>query len=476
MPDKPKRRRKTFGPTTFVTLIVALVIYAWFGFRPWATTHYRRWSLWRQLHVSNSADRFAIQAALAREIRSGMKFDLDQALDDPDPRIRELALTLTIDAHWGSMQAYPKLLIALTDLDAPVRQRALLKISTFHRMNRDRISPSVREASIRRIKALFDDREGEVRFAAIQALTGLPTEFELYRDTIESATHDPDRRVRNAAWTAIVEVDPDLDRRFLAMHSLLCDPQYESWEFDSTLNLMHLNEIQSMRTSSGLDLFLGDLSSGDPRTRKLCVEALSRMSRSLRESSAIKIDATSINEDHHGNQNVYSLISSKIVPELLKALGDPDRSVRLAAACVLLIEPYSAHVVDQSIVDQTLFDIVADKSLNGATRGFACRRLVSHLPKSLRFFQELITSDSVVKAGLFHDEILSELTVRGTDAKAAIPFLLELAKRAGPARNLAYLAIHAIDPAAIDEIEPSDANDQTEARDRPDSKTIRRRW
>ncbi len=474
MRDEPKRRRRMFGPATFVTLILALVIYAWVAIRPWATTQYRRWSLLRQLRASNFADRIAIQAALTREIRSGMKIDLDQALEDPDPRIRELALTLAIEAHWGSIKAYPKLLLALADRDASVRETALLEISAFNRMNRDRISPSIREGSIGRIKALINDRDGGVRFAVIHALSGAPTEYELYRKTIESATNDPDRRVRNAAWTAIIEVDPDLDRRFLAMHSLLRDPQFERWEFESVLNLIHFKKDQSMRTSSGLDLFLNDLVSGDPRTRELCVEALARMSRFFSESSAIAIDR-SRSDNNAFTINVDFLISRKIIPALLKALRDPDGSVRLAAAGLLAIEPYAAHSVDQSIVDKALFDIVVDRSLNESMRGFACRRLVSHLPKSLRFFQDLFTSDSVLGTRLLHDEILRELTVRGSDAKAAIPYLLDLARRSGPARNLAYLALHAIDPAAVDEIESSDATDKAKSLDRPNSKIIQKK-
>ncbi len=472
MPDKPKRqkrRRRMFGPTTLITLVAAIAIYTWVGLRPYATTQYRRWSLLRQLKASNFADRIAIQAALAREIRSGMKFDLDRARDDPDPRIRELALTLTIESHWGSIKAYPKLLIALSDRDASVRESALFMISRFHRMNRGQISASERRASIQKIQALIDDRDAGVRSASIQALSSLPTEYELYRETLESATNDPDRRVRAAAWTAIFEVDPDLDRRFLAMHSLLRDPQFEHWEFDSTLNLFHLKNIQSMRTSSGLDLFLNDLGSGDERTRELCVEALARLSRSFIDSSASAIDL-SRSDNNDFIMSMDSLISRKIVPALLRALGDPAGSVRLDAAGLIALEPYATHVVDQSVVDQTLFNIVMDKSLDKSTRGFACRRLVSHLPKSLHFFQDLITSDSIVIEGLFHDEILSELTTRGTDAETAIPYLLKLARRSGRVRNLAYLALHAIDPAAIDAIESRDSNEKTRDLVAPDSK------
>ena len=65
--------------------------------------------------------------------------------------------------------------------------------------------------------------------------------------------------------------------------------------------------------------------------------------------------------------------------------------------------------------------------------------------------------------------------MRGSDAKAAIPYLLDLARRAGPVRNLAYLALYAIDPAAVDEIESSDATDKAKSLDRPNSKIIQKK-
>lgn len=224
MAEKP-RRRPIFGPLTYVTLIVAALVFTGNRLRPWASAHYRCWSLLRQLRSPNLPDRMMIEESFAQEIHPSTEYWLTQALKDPDPLISQFARELDLKLHEGS----PRTILALKrslDSGDPLEIPTILQyVEQMPLRLGIRLPLKERRELVKTIISLLDRNDPLIRKAAAQSLASFAVDLDLSHDRLhEIAKNDNDLNVRMQALSTIVRIDRDQNHRVKALLDEPLDP------------------------------------------------------------------------------------------------------------------------------------------------------------------------------------------------------------------------------------------------------------
>jgi HEAT repeat protein len=247
-PLRPPRRRKRehFGLWFKIAIIVIgvmLVFRASIDLSP----PFREWWQFRTLQRQILSNDDTVRAEAASELAVLGKQAVPillSASHDSRPEVRETALAALMKSPFGDDVVLSALTEALDDPDARVRLLAIQSLGRLARMtpinDPDEAGKAV-GALILRFRAALKDTDAEVRAEAASALGGLGSRARESVVDLNMLLNDPDPVVREATARAIVQIDPsrnDAAVRVLIAALAESPPLLDSWPaLDALLKL-----------------------------------------------------------------------------------------------------------------------------------------------------------------------------------------------------------------------------------------------
>ena len=468
MAEKPGRR-PIFGPLTYATLVITALVYTGNRLRPWASAHYRCWSLLRQLRSPNLPDRSMIEESFAQEIHPSTEYWLDQALKDPDPLVSAFARELDLKLHEGSPRTIRSLIRSLDSGD-PLEIPTILKgVAQLCLRLGIRLPNKERRELVKTIVSLLDRNDPSIRKAAAQTLASFAFDLDLSHDRLHGiAENDSDHKVRMQALSTIAMIDRDQNHRVKALLDQPLDPgmpqdQFESFNYSSVNDLMSI--IGAKKTYDALAPLLND---SDTSRRYRAIRMIDTLARLERRSSRDLSDPRTQSTGIDPLEKDEPLDRKHIVRAIADRLDDSESIVRISAA-LFLGEPLCAgDYPDKAAIERAVRSAIWNRDLPWELRVWGFRWLFDYAKDSARedknrLIEEIFADD---QARAHHINYIISQLLMNDDFIAKLPGMLERAKTDLKLRKAMRESLSFIQPSAIRELDriegKSISNDQTE--------------